>query len=285
MSKVKVKYLSYDNFENAISEFYGDKNHKADTALKAAREIIGGEDFYILRRPDKKVKNEDSAFCKFKKALEDIDEGGLIYFLCEKYPGYRVKIKKGKKSIADIISLTPGDDLRVSNALEKQLREEVGDKDFPLAKEELLRLYPILVDDESGRLRKLAKDLVVVDVHISQMSRIMMKNFAEDVIPSKSEWDQLKDLRRSRNDILKILGLTDDQLKKNRADGNVGLARAAEMLQEKSAEEIATSDLLGQIKKLEGEKIEKDILKETDEREVDSIDRKWISEPASEMNG
>ncbi len=286
MTAGKVKYLSYKGFENVVSEFYGGDTDKTAMALKLAKKVIGGENLYIYRKPNKTAKDGDSPFCRLRDALDENEEGGLVDFLCRKCPGYRVKIPKGKKSVADIISLTPGDDLRVSNAFEKRLKEIIGDVDWPFAKEELLRLYPMLADDETGQLRNVAMNLVIVNAQIAQISKIMTQNHANGKIATKAEWDIVKDLRNSQGKYLQILGLTDDQLKKHKTDGAVGLAKSAEAMKERAQEGIATSDLMDEMKKLNGEKIEEDNNNIKGKKKgADDIDLRWLSEPAGETDG
>jgi hypothetical protein len=291
------QYITFAQFEEALSDYFQGDTTLMKQAVKLAADVSWHrENIYFPKNWNLGTK-KDTPYQRFRVGLVDLGQEALVIFLCERFAGKRLKVPKSAVSVKDRITMTPADDVRLTNQLEQQLMSSVGKEDFDVARGELIRLYEHLPEDGSGQMRKQAMDLVIIDVQISQINRIINSYLydpsgqlirrtdgSSPTLP-KNVWDQLKDLRNSRDKLMKALGLTAEAIEKRRADGNQGLYKAAEALAERLDETLPTASLIADARELlEGAQEDYGIPEESgdipDDDMMDEIDMALIHEPA-----
>ena len=274
-----TKYLPADEVGKAVAEFFGGDTGKAHAVMVLAAQACEGPDdrIYLPKNPyGRRKKIHPTPFDRFKASLASIGEEGVIPFLCERFALRRFKVAKavaGQRKVA----LTAGDDARVTAEVEKRLKRAVGSA-FPLAREQLIRLIPMLPADESGQMVIYAMDLVVANHQINQIDEFISRSYEPDDDgkagrgPSEKIMKQKKELSLHRDRMMKTLGLTSEDIIKRGGPKGGSLASAAEALKATVAGMTATADLMAEARgiNLPEEKTEK----------LDEIDLAFIREPA-----
>jgi hypothetical protein len=289
-----VKTVPPAEMEKALAEYYNGDTGKVQTVMVVASKALAGtKGIYLPRNPyGRKKDGTETSFDRFKKGLEEIEESGAINFLCDRFPVCRVNVSKKAPGYNDRLTLTPGDDARVTSEIEKQLRDAVGADGFKLAKEELIRLRSALPPDDSGQMFRAAMDLVIINCQILQIDvQIREENDREritagDKKPHKANTDKLFDHKKvmliRKDDLMKRLGLDSGEILKRGGPKSGSLASAADALKEQIDGKLATASLIGEISAAHAEKG-----KPAKKEKIDAIDMAYIKTAAKrdEMNG
>ncbi len=277
-----AKYLPPDEFEKAVSEFFGGDNGKTHIVMTlASRACEGTDGMYIPKSPYVQRKRiHPTPFDIFRESLARHEEEGIVLFLCNRFPTSRVKVAKAVAGKKERLGLTPGDDARVTSKMEKRLRRAVGQEAFALAKEELLRLVPTLPPDDSGQMVMFAMDLIVANHQINQLDETISKSYEPQNGkpgggPSERITKQKKELSTHRERMLKILGLTSEDLIKRAGGNKTGtLVSAAEALADMVEGTIATADFMSESSRINAAEGKKDAVSD-----IDQIDRAFLDAP------
>lgn len=291
MTSYGAKYLSPEEFEKAIAGYYDGDTGKVHTVMVLASKARHSEEgMYIPRKPYAKRKDvKETPWIRFRAMLDEIGQGGVAAYLCERFPLTRVKIARTISGYPDRLVLTPGDDARVSSELEKMLRNAVGKDAFTLAKEEWIRLLPHIPKDDSGQMRMAAIDLIVINRQLNgldiQISTELKGATDENNKPVKGGagstaglFDQKKVLLLRKDAILKQLGLNYDDIAKRTGTAGSDLASAAEALKDMIGERIATADIIEEAREVHNR--EDKIEKGEAPQEIDAIDMARLKQAA-----
>ena len=282
-----AKNLGPEEFEKAVSEFYnGDTTKVHAVMLLASKARQGTQGMYLPRNPFKKQKGRsETPFDRFKKSLEDIGEGGVVPFLCERFPVMRVKIAQTIPGYADKLMLTPGDDVRVSSDLEKRLRNAVGKDNFQFAKSQLLRLMPEIPQDNSGQMVIAAMDLIIINHQINVQDILYDAEATKARMPDGTMdrkaahtadiVDQKKQMQLRKEQLLKLLGLTSDAITKRGGITTGNLASAGDALKVIIGDKIGTADVLAEAADVHAREKRIEDGKQP-ENEIDDIDMAYL---------
>ncbi|MBN1881094.1 MAG: hypothetical protein JW885_02885 [Deltaproteobacteria bacterium] len=291
------QYITFPEFEETLEEYFRGDRTQIQQVVKLGADVSGHrESIYFPKKWNLKTK-ADTPYKKFRAGLVNLGQEALVIFLCERHPCKRVRIPKSAVSIKDRITLTPADDVRLTNQLERELLAAVGKDDFDIAREELIRLYTNLPEDGSGQMQRQAMDLVINSTQIQQVNRLIQSYLTDSSgrpiknsdgtqrTPPDKLWGRLKELRGTLEKRMKTLGLTAEDIDKRRKDGTQGLHRAAEALAERLDEALPTANLEADAKEFleiaqESYTPPEDSEEMPDGDVIDEIDLTLIHEPA-----